>query len=65
MPQGMSGSRLQAQWALGHALWHEAWAHGLTGLRPCLVQGVGVMDHTIGLGSKAQRDWGLHTIQVF
>ena len=48
MPQGVFGSRLQAQWALGHALWHEAW--GIASYK-----GIWVMDRTIGPGSKAQK----------
>ena len=45
-PQSVAGSRLQVQWALGQASWHEARAHGLAGLGPYLIQGVRVMDRT-------------------
>ena len=51
MPQGVFGSRLQAQWALGHASWNVAWG-------PTSYKGIWVMDRTIGPGSKAQKAWG-------
>ena len=59
----MSRSRLQVIWALGQSSWTEARAYGLAGLGPCLVQGVRVMDRTIGSGPKAQRAWGPRTIK--
>ena len=62
-PRGVSEPRLQAQCALGQASRHEAWAHGLAGLGPYPVQGVGARDCTIGLGSKAQRAQGSRTVQ--
>ena len=60
----VSRSRLQAQHALGQELQHEAWAHGLAGLGPCPVQGVGTRDHTIGPRLKAQRARGSCIVQV-
>ena len=37
----------------GHWVMHRGARPGLASLGPCLVQGVGVMDHKIGSGSKA------------
>ena len=62
MPRGMSGPRLQAQLALVQASRHKAWAHGLAGLGPYPVQGVGAKDHTIGPELKAKRTRGSRTV---